>query len=101
MSRMRDTPIVGMSENSCYRLRRSPGGENFARAWDVARAHAAHRLIDLAFDRVIDGTDEPVFDKEGNRVGRRMRANHRMHTYLLRAYFPERFRYAQGCPISR
>ena len=85
---------VGMSENSCYRLRRSPGGENFARAWDVARAHAALRLIDIAFDRVIDGSEEPVFDKEGNRVGRRMRQNDRLHMFLLRAYHPERFRHA-------
>lgn len=85
---------VGMSENSCYRLRRSPGGENFARAWDVARAHAAHRLIDIAYDRVIDGSDEPVFDKDGNRVGRRMRQNDRLHMFLLRAYHPERFRFA-------
>lgn len=85
---------VGMSVNSCYRLRRSPGGENFARAWEVARAHAAHRLIDLAWDRVIDGSDEPIFDKEGNRVGRRMRQNDRLHMFLLRAYHPDRFRYA-------
>ena len=85
---------VGMSVNSCYRLRRSPGGENFARAWDVARVHAAQRLIDLAFDRVIDGSEEPVFDKDGNRVGRRMRQDVRLHKWLLSAYFPERFRYA-------
>ena len=85
---------VGMSVNSCYRLRRSPGGENFARAWEVARVHAANRLIDIAFDRVIDGSEEPVFDKEGNRVGRRMRQDVRMHKWLLSAFFPERFRYA-------
>lgn len=85
---------VCMSENSCYRLRRSPGGENFAKAWDVARAHAAHRLLDLAFEQAIDGTDEPVFDKNGNRVGRRMRQNGKMQAFLLRAYFPERFRHA-------
>jgi hypothetical protein len=85
---------VGMSENSCYRLRRSPGGENFARAWEVARAHAGLRMIDLAFDRVIDGSDEPIFDKEGNRVGRRVRHNDRLHIFLMRAYAPDRFRHA-------
>ena len=85
---------VGMSENSCHRLRRSPGGENFANAWEVARRHASQRLIDIAFDRVIDGTDEPVFDRQGNRIGRRMRQNDRLHMFLLRAYHPERFRYA-------
>lgn len=85
---------VGMSVNSCYRLRRSPGRENFAKAWEVARAEAAQRLIDIAFEEAIDGTDEPIFDKVGNRIGRRMRQDGRMRTFLLRAYFPERFRHA-------
>lgn len=85
---------VGMSVTSCYRLRRSPGGENFAAAWDAALPFAARKLADLAFDRAIHGSDEPVFDKEGRRVGRRMRQNDRLLMFLLRAYMPERFRYA-------
>lgn len=85
---------VEMSVNSCYRLRRSPGGEAFAAAWEAAIAQAARRLVDIAFDRAIHGTDEPVFDKEGRRVGRRMRQNDRLLMFLLRAYLPERFRHA-------
>ncbi|HXG82005.1 MAG TPA: hypothetical protein VNJ05_09420, partial [Sphingomicrobium sp.] len=85
---------VGMSVTSCYRLRRSPGGENFAAAWEAALAHAAQRLIDIAFDRAINGTEEPVFDKDGNRVGHRVRYHDRMHIFLMRAYGPERFRFA-------
>jgi hypothetical protein len=85
---------AGMTANSCYRLRRSPGSEDFARAWDVAVAHAARRLVDVAFDRAIHGSDEPVYDKRGNRVGRRMRQNDRLLMFLLRAYMPERFRHA-------
>jgi hypothetical protein len=83
---------VGMSANSCYWLRRSPGAENFRAAWNAALAHGSDRLIDLAYDRVFNGSDEPVFDKNGNRVGRRMRHNDRLHMFLLRAYHPELFR---------
>ena len=83
---------AGMSERSCYRLRRESAP--FAAAWDAALPHAARRLVDLAFDRAIHGSEEPVFDKEGNRVGRRFRQNDRLLMFLLRAYLPERFRHA-------
>jgi hypothetical protein len=85
---------AGMSVRSCYRLRSAPGAESFARAWDVALQHASRRLVDLAFDRAIRGTDEPVFDSQGNCTGRRMRQNDRLLMFLLRAYMPERFRHA-------
>ena len=85
---------VGISVMSCYRLRRTPGAENFAAAWDAALAQAARLLVDLAFERAINGSDEPVFDKEGHRVGRRMRPNDKLMMFLMRAYMPERFRHA-------
>ena len=85
---------VGMSPKSCYRLRNSPEGAQFAAAWDAALPYAARRLVDIAFDRAIHGSDEPVFDKAGNRVGRRMRQNDRLLMFLLRGFMPERFRYA-------
>jgi hypothetical protein len=85
---------VGMSVTSCYRLRRSPGAENFAAAWDLALQHAARQLLDVAFDRAYRGTDEPVFDRDGNCTGRRHRQNDRLMMFLLRAYMPERFRHA-------
>jgi hypothetical protein len=85
---------VRMTVQSCYRLRRSPGGESFAAAWDLALQHAAHRLLDMAFDRAFRGSDEPVFDREGRVVGRRHRQNDRLTMFLLRAYMPDRFRHA-------
>jgi len=85
---------VGMTAMSCYRLRRAPGAEAFAAAWDAAIAQASNMLVDLAFDRAIHGSDEPVFDKDGHRIGRRMRHNDRLLMFLLRAYQPERFRHA-------
>ncbi len=85
---------VGMSASSAYRLRRQPGGEAFAAAWDAAIHHAALHLVDVAFDRAIHGSDEPVFDKEGRRVGRKMRQNDRLLMFLLRAHLPDRYAHA-------
>lgn len=89
---------VNMSVKSCYRLRRAPGAGNFAAAWDAAIHNASKRLLNLAFDRAINGSNEPVFDKEGRRVGRRMKTNDRLLMFLLRAYMPDRFRSAEPDP---
>lgn len=83
---------VGMSESSAYRLRRSPGAEAFDRAWSAAIDAAAKKLLDAAFERALVGTDEPVFDRDGNRVGRRFRQSDRLLMFLLRAYGPDCFR---------
>ncbi len=82
---------VSMTPKSCYRLRRAPGAGNFAAAWDAAIQQASKRLLDLAFDRAINGSNEPVFDKDGRRIGRRMKTNDRLLMFLLRAYMPDRF----------
>ncbi|KQN81128.1 helix-turn-helix domain containing protein [Sphingomonas sp. Leaf62] len=82
---------VGMSPSTAYRLRRSPGGEAFARAWDAAVAQAVGMLVDVAFDRAINGTVEPVLDAEGRRVGSRHRPGDRMLMFLLAAHYPDRY----------
>lgn len=83
---------VDMSESSAYRLRRSPGAEAFDRAWSAAIDAASKKLLDAAFERALVGTDEPVFDREGRRVGRRLRQSDRLLMFLLRAYGPDCFR---------
>jgi hypothetical protein len=83
---------VGMSESSAYRLRRAPGAEAFDRAWSAAIAAASKKLLDAAFERALVGSDEPVFDREGRRVGRRLRQSDRLLMFLLRAYGPDCFR---------
>ncbi|MEN2747687.1 hypothetical protein [Sphingomonas sp. T9W2] len=82
---------VGMSASSAYRLRRSPGGEAFARAWDAAVAQAVSMLVDVAFDRAINGTVEPVLDANGRRIGSRHRPGDRMLMFLLAAHYPDRY----------
>jgi len=73
-------------------LRRAADGAAFAAAWDAAVQTASLRLVDLAFDRAINGSPEPVFDREGNRVGQRVRFNDRLLMFLLRAHHPDRYR---------
>lgn len=85
---------VGLSVQSAYALRRAPGGEAFAAAWGAAVQQGALKLVDVAFDRAIHGSDEPVFDRDGCRVGRRMRQNDRLLMFLLRAHLPERYAHA-------
>jgi len=95
---------VGMSESSAYRLRRSPGAEAFDRAWGAAIDAASKKLLDAAFERALVGSEEPVFDREGNRVGRRLRQSDRLLMFLIRAYGPDRFREAvagrDGAPAA-
>ena len=86
---------VGMAESGAYRLRRAPGSENFAAAWDAAIANASARLVDVAFQRAIRGTDEAVYNRDGDIVGRRHIHHDRLLIFLLKAYHPDRFRYAE------
>ncbi|UVO51344.1 hypothetical protein M0208_12805 [Sphingomonas sp. SUN019] len=86
---------VDMSVQSAYRLRRAPGAEGFAHAWEAATAAAATRLIDVAFTRAIQGVDVPVFDRDGCRIGAKWQYNDRLLMFLLRAYRPDQFRHAQ------
>ncbi len=85
---------VGMSRQACYELRRSPGAENFDRAWEVAIRASSRQLIDIAFDRAINGAEEPLFDKEGQRIACRHRYNDRLLMFLIRAHAPEQYRHA-------
>lgn len=81
-----------MSPGSAYRLRRSPGAENFAAAWDAALSQASLRLADVAFERALCGVeDEQKFDQYGDPLPRRVRFNDRLLMFLLRAHMPERY----------
>ena len=97
--------LVGMSTQSCYRLRRTPGAENFARAWDAAIGEAGKRLLDVAFERATIGAEEPVFDRDGQVVAVRNRPSDRMLIFLLRTRFGDRLglapaRDAAACQAS-
>lgn len=79
---------VGMTTTSCYRLRRAPGAESFARAWDAALHAASARLVEVAFDRALNGVEHIVFDKEGRRIGAQRRYSDTLLMHLMRAHHP-------------
>lgn len=82
---------VGMSRESANRLRRSPHGAAFARAWDAARQYAGSALEDIAFERAIEGVEQNVFDEYGNVICTKRVYNDRLLTFLLGALKPERY----------
>ena len=82
---------VGMSRESANRLRRSPHGAAFARAWDAARHHAGAALEDIAFERAIEGVEHNVYDEYGEVVCTKRVVNDRMLTFLLSHLMPERY----------
>lgn len=51
---------VGMSRESAYALRRRADARGFAQAWDAARLLAAEHLVDLAWDRAVEGELRPL-----------------------------------------
>ena len=85
---------VNMSVQSAYALRRAPGGESFAAAWQAAVQQGALKLADVAFQRALNGVEEPVFDRSGVVIGRKTRYSERLMMFLLRAHLPERYAHA-------
>jgi hypothetical protein len=82
---------VGMSRETAYRLRRSPHGAAFARAWDAARHHAGGLIEDIAFDRAIEGVEQDVYNGEGEVTATRLVHDNRLLKYLLSHLKPDRY----------
>lgn len=77
--------LVNMAQANCYTLRRAPGAEEFRRAWDAALDFGLARLKDVAFERAIEGTLEPVFDA-GKLMGFKRKHNDALLMFCLRHY---------------
>jgi hypothetical protein len=69
---------VGMTPQSCYRLRRRAEGKGFALAWDAALYLARQRLLDLALERAVDGSLETIYDGDGQIVRQRRKQDTRL-----------------------
>jgi hypothetical protein len=78
---------VFMSPDSAYRLRRRADAGEFDKAWEAALAVATRRLVDVAFERAIDGVENPVFHK-GEVVGLRRTVSDRLLMFLLKHHDP-------------
>jgi len=91
---------VGMSNVGAYQLRKAPGAEAFARAWDAALAVGVERLADIAYERAVYGVPVPVFH-QGEQVGERRRYNDRLLMWVMRHSDRERYDDApQGHRVS-
>lgn len=73
---------AGRSASTAYRLRAAPHGLAFRRAWDTALAMAYAQLREVAFDRAVNGVEQPVFHG-GEQVGSRIVHNDRLLMFLL------------------
>jgi hypothetical protein len=82
---------VGMSRETAYRLRRSPHGAAFARAWSAARGHAGGLVEDEAFERALEGVEHNVYDENGEVVCTKRVYNDRLLMWLLSRLKPERY----------
>lgn len=80
---------VRMSAKSAYSLRKRPGAESFAAAWDRAIWLGGQTVESTAVDRAISGVRQPIFYK-GRQVGERTVYNDRLLITALRRYYQER-----------
>lgn len=81
---------VNMASEGAYQLRRQPGAEEFAAAWNAALDHGIRRLEDIALERAIHGVEVPVYSY-GKLVGSRIVHNDRLLMLMLRNRSADRF----------
>jgi hypothetical protein len=88
----RAAQAVGLSRTAVYNLRnrQDPGAEAFRVAWDGALKQAVAVLAETAFERALNGVEEPVFHK-GEQVGTRTRHNDKLLMFLLRTLDPDTY----------
>lgn len=81
---------VNMSPEGAYYLRRQPGAQEFAAAWEAALDHGVRRLEDIAMERAINGVEVPVYSY-GKLIGTRIVHNDRLLMFILRNRAVDRF----------
>lgn len=74
---------VGKSAKSAYALRKRPGAEGFAAAWDRALRIGGDHARDIAIARATEGVVQPVFYR-GRQIGERRVFDHRLLIAALR-----------------
>lgn len=86
---------TGHSASPWYQLRRAPGAEQFAAAWDRAIEAGARRVLDLLTEHAIHGTPETI-SQNGEVVLERRRYNHRAMQWIVAHRFPDQFGEVMG-----
>lgn len=78
---------AGESRTSAYALRNRADAAAFRAAWDKALRVSVSALAGTAFDRAVNGVEEPVYHKGGH-VGHRRRYDNKLLMFLLRVRDP-------------
>jgi len=81
---------AGHSASAFYQLRKRPGADSFAAAWDRAVEMGARRVADLLMEYAIYGVPETL-SKEGRVILERRRPHIRAMQLIVASNFPERF----------
>ncbi|SFS00547.1 hypothetical protein [Sphingomonas jatrophae] len=79
--------VTGISRNCAYRLRNAPHAHAFRAAWDAALRVSVGVLADTAFERAVEGVEEPIVWR-GETMGYRRRYDNRLIMFLLRVRDP-------------
>jgi hypothetical protein len=81
---------AGMSRASAYSLKKKPGAESFAAAWDAAQQVGFEKLQDMAMNRAINGELIPYFF-QGELVGERRRYDNRLLIFMMQQTLNRRY----------
>ncbi len=81
---------IGTSTSAMYQLRKRPGAESFAAAWDKAVEAGARRVLDLLMAHAIHGTPETLL-KDGEVILERRKFNTRAMMWIVQQRFPEQY----------
>ena len=79
---------AGMSPKSAYALRKRPGSDSFAAAWDEAVRAIHADLASIAYDKAVNGTVEPVF-RGRRQIGAKRVHHDRLLIAALRSLHPK------------
>lgn len=79
---------VGMSVQSANLLRKRPGAESFAAAWDAALFQSQQRVFDIAMDRAVNGIVKTRYYR-GKPVGTKRVFDYRLALHALKEPEPQ------------
>jgi hypothetical protein len=86
---------VGMSRESAWRLRKRPGAESFAAAWDKAAGWGEDHMTDLGVERGLKGEVRTYYYR-GRKIGERTCFNDALVLAVLRRFERARPRPSAG-----
>lgn len=81
---------IDASTHALYQLRKAPGADSFAAAWEAAVEAGARRVLDTLIDHAIHGTPERLL-KDGEVILERRKYNTRAMMWVVQQRFPEQY----------